>query len=645
MHQVKYALFYDFHTSPNHPDVGDRFDAEKLTDRFLECGVDYVTFHARCNMGMAYYDTAIGIKHPSLRRDLFGELAEACARKRIALGAYFNAGISRAEGVAHMNWATLRFDGTIYGEPRHGPFSMTMCYNSPYRDHLLAMTLEVAEKYPVKGFFFDCMGAFPCVCPNCIERMRREDVDFTSFEEVKAFGARSAAKLAQALSDALRKVDPEYLLYFNDISFEDQQSAGNYLEFECLPNKDCGYAYMHTMPHYMRTLGKPCVHMTGRFNQWSDFGGLRNINALKYELNFAIANGMRPNIGDHLLPDGSVNETVFTLIRNVYGELHRYDEWLDSIHTAAEIAIVYPKQKSQIGRDPEILGAIRILTELRMQFDIVTKATDWSRYSVLVFPDSVEFDKDIKLRVMNYLAAGGKILASGQSGLDSERNFPDAWGISFVGKTPFNPAYFQMTDPAAVGGDMPFSFYGQGFEVEPHQESRVFGYLVSPAVNFGWDGIFPEYYNPPYEKTLLPFLTMTEQTAYFSGNLFTGYNKKAPVQLRQVVGFALAKLFPEPMIKIHGVPSFLQAFVTRGKNALHVHLLGYLPEKRGADAEIIEDEMLIPGFRLCIRLDFGTPSEVYLAPERKQMTFEQKGAYIEIQVPSFSGFCLICVAL
>ena len=54
MHQPKYCLFYDNHTMPACPDVGENFDAELFTDRIKSCGVDYLTFHARCNMGMAY---------------------------------------------------------------------------------------------------------------------------------------------------------------------------------------------------------------------------------------------------------------------------------------------------------------------------------------------------------------------------------------------------------------------------------------------------------------------------------------------------------------------------------------------------------------------------------------------------------------
>ena len=80
-HNPKWCLFFDFHTQPACPDVGATFDATAVTDFFEECGVDYVVFPARCNLGTAYYNTRVGIRHPSLKYDLYDRLAEACHAK------------------------------------------------------------------------------------------------------------------------------------------------------------------------------------------------------------------------------------------------------------------------------------------------------------------------------------------------------------------------------------------------------------------------------------------------------------------------------------------------------------------------------------------------------------------------------------
>ena len=127
IYHPKYCLFYDNNTMAAFPDMGENFDVGAFTDRIKRCGTDHLVFHVRCDQGMAYYNTKTGIRHPSLKFDLFGEIADACKRKGIALTAYFNGGISSAEGVEHRDWTTLYFDGREYRNPPFTPYVRTMC--------------------------------------------------------------------------------------------------------------------------------------------------------------------------------------------------------------------------------------------------------------------------------------------------------------------------------------------------------------------------------------------------------------------------------------------------------------------------------------------------------------------------------------
>ena len=76
---VKYSFFFDFHTPSAVPSVGEGFDAEKFTSQLKDCGVDFLTCHARCNRGNAYYNTRFGKRHPGLKFDLIRELKESDA--------------------------------------------------------------------------------------------------------------------------------------------------------------------------------------------------------------------------------------------------------------------------------------------------------------------------------------------------------------------------------------------------------------------------------------------------------------------------------------------------------------------------------------------------------------------------------------
>lgn len=649
MYYPKYSIFYDFHTSPDFTVVGDLFNADEFTERLKRCGIDYMTFHVRCNMGMAYYDTAVGIRHPGLGFDLFGRLAEACQSRNIALTAYFNGGLSQAEWLKHPEWGVIGFDGKVLDDERLSPVIRPMCYNTPYRDHLIAMVREVAEKYPVAGFFIDCLSIRPCICPVCIKEMKERGIDWRDEAAVRDFSAFSASRLSKDIADAAKSFNPEYLLYFNCVSYESQIDYGTYLELECIPSRECwGYEFLPVMSRYMRTLSDgPLLNMTARFFSWGDFGGLRPSEALKSELLNGLANGMRPNIGDHFLPHGDLCLPVLDEVEKIYGELQAMEPWFDQAKPQAEIAVVYPKDVHNIRYDAELRGVVRMLCELQQQFDIVTMVADWSKYSLLIFPDDVVFDQAISERVEKHLRNGGKIIASGWSGLDPEhRNFvfPEAWGCDYHGDCEFKPAYFAAKDKFSNGlPNMPLSIYDDGILLRPRPETLVAANLVKPLINKQWTGLYPEYYTPPETETAWPFITINNQVAHFSHALFKGYKQKAPPHLRRIFANVLEQLWPAPLLKIANSPSFLRSTVTRQPGRDNIHLLAYIAEKRGSESELIEDELTVNDLQVYWRSDNRMPRQVYLAPQERKLNYAQDGDYICIQLPEMKGHALIAV--
>jgi hypothetical protein len=650
MHQPKYCLFYDNHTMPACPDVGENFDAEAFTDRIKRCGVDQLTFHARCNQGMAYYNTKIGIKHPSLKYDLFGKLADACQRKDIALIAYLNGGISSAEGVLHREWTTLYFDGRENRKPSFTPYVRTMCYNTPYRDHLIAMIEEIAHNYPVSGFFIDCLSGYPCVCPICVKEMKEKGIDWNNEDEVIKFSEFSALRLSGDIAKAAKTINPNFQLYFNGVPFEDQADIGTWLECEDLPTAGWGYEYLPVLAHYMRTLGnKPVMNMNGRFYDWGDFGGLRPEAAIKSELLYGLANGMRPNIGGHFHPRGDLENAVLDRIEKIYKELQTMEPWFDNAKNITEIAIVYPKSnrniRSQAGSDGQLRSSVRMLSELKQQFDVVTEFSDWSKYKVLVIPDDIIFTDEIARRVKAHIAAGKAVISSGSSGLDQEKKqfaLEKEWGIKFIKECDFDPAYFTVGKNFNHNmPDMPLSLYSSGIEMEPLPGTSVEAYLIKPYYNRGWDGEYAFYYNPPDKVTDKPALTINGKVAHFSHRIFSGYYDQAPVELRTVFTNVLDKFLPDPLIKYENLPSFSRVFVTEQPGRKMVHLLSYVPEMRGSKTQMIEEPIELHDVKIAIRNDGRTPKKVYLAPDKTSLPFKLIDGYTHVTIPVSKGYSLV----
>ena len=659
MHKPKWAIFYDFHTQPAQPDVGERFDVEAATDKWKECGVDYVVCHARCNLGMAYYDTKVGIRHPSLKYDLFGKLAEACKKKGIALTAYLNAGLSHEEGLLHRDWLTITPEGYTYKPDRMDHFMRKMCYNSAYGDHLVEMVREVASNYPVAGFFLDCMGAYPCVGVECIREMKQKGIDWKDNSQFNEFARMSQVRLAKRIREAALAVKPDLLLFFN-ANYEDHSDVGNYLEYECLPTGGWGYEMFPAYSRYMRTLGKQVLNMTGRFHRsWGDFGGIRTEPSLEYDCIHGIANGLRPSIGDHWHPRGDMNNEVFGLIRRIYGRLQKLEPYIDGAEPSVDTAVVAHRNTPFASFGEGVLGAVRMLAELKVQFDVVTTASQWKDYRLLVIPDTITFDDELAKKVCAHINKGGAVISSGWSGMDTEKKrfLFDAWGISFTGEdaepdtrweTPsangFSlpcPAYFRAGKSLAAGlPDMPLNCYVRGVAVTPEKGTEVLAHCISSYFTRHWDGEHHNLYIPPDKETDRAFVTRNANVVHVTHPIFSAYNQFAPVPLKQLVANIIAMLNPAPLIRTENLPSFARVTVMSQKGRRMVYVMNYVPERRGASIDMIEEPIESRDVRISLALEGRTVKNAYLAPTGESLALSVKDGYAEVTIPKVKGWAV-----
>ena len=642
-HSPKYALFYDNHIMPPNPDVGADFDVESFTDRLVKAGVDYLTVHARSNQGMTFFDTKTGIKYPSLKYDLFGKIADACKRKGIALTAYMNGGLSHEEGLRNRNWLIIEPDGRVYREPRVTAWVRNMCFNTPYREHTISLIEEVANNYPVAGFFIDGVNARPCVCPACAKGMKEKNMDVNNMDDILEFARESSLSFAKDIAKAARAINPNFLLYFNGISYKDQVEFGAYLELEYIPTSQ-GYDAFPVFMSYLRTLGDmPVLLMNTRFNNWRHFGGLRTETALKAELLSGLANGMRPNVGGHFHPKYGPFNAALERVGKVYNELQVMEPWFSEAKNLADVAVVFKGEN--VRGDRKLNAAVRMLGELKQQFDVVSTTSDWSKYKVLVIPDDVPFDREFTKRIKTHINAGKAIISSGSSGLNPEGTefvFENEWGVKYLGENDFNPAFFAAGDNFNRDlPDMPIQLFSTGVNVKPLPGTRVEADLVKPYYNNIWDGEYAYEYCPPDKVTEFPALTVNGRIAHFSHRIFAGYYAQAHVELRNIFRNVLLELLPEPLLKYENLPSFARVYVTEQPGRRMIHVISYVPEKRGAVAEMIEEPIILNNIKLSLRTDEKTPKKVYLAPGMKPLAYKVNNGYVNITLPESKGHSLI----
>jgi hypothetical protein len=623
---------------PACPDVGKEFDFDKITDKIKECGVDYIVFPARCNLGVAYYNTKVGIRHPSLKYDLWEKLSEACEEKDIAISAYINVGLSHEEGSLHRDWTVVTPEGYAYQPPHLSHWFRRMCYNSPYAEHLLEMVKEIASNYKTSGFFFDCFSAHPCIGSECIREMKKQGIDYKNPEELNQFAHMSQLRLQNRLSDEIRNISNDMLIYFNGPGFEEQSEDGTYLEYECLPTGGWGYESLPLYARYARNLGKPVLNMTGRFHEsWGDFGGLRTEASLEYDCINGIANCMRTTIGDHFHPRGDINYPMFDLVKKIYGRLQKLEPWIDEAKPVTDIGVIAPEnafipsEKSHIHQD-SLRGISRMLCELKYQFDILTGKQDFSKYKLLLLPDYVALKGKLLEKIKKYIDAGGAIISSGWSGLnEDESDFAlKEWGITFKGDSVYDPAYITVSGREISMGfpDMPVTLYEKGTEIEPKNETQVLAEIVAPYYNSGFDGEHAFMYMPPDKETGKPAITKNGNIVHFSHPLAKTYHKHAQVPMKNLLNNLIGNMMATPLIKVENLPSFARVTITEQPGRRMVYIMSYVPEKRGEKIEMIEEPICLNNVKISLRHDGKKYNSVYMAPDKEKIGFEIEGDYI-----------------
>jgi hypothetical protein len=485
--------------------------------------------------------------------------------------------------------------------------------------------------------------------------MKERGIDWEDPVQVREFAHFSRVRMTRRIAEAARALKPDLLLYFNGIPYEDQEPYCSYYEFECLPTGGWGYESFPAVSRYLRTLGKPVLNMTGRFHRsWGDFGGIRTEASLEFDCLQGIANGMRPTIGGHLHPRGDINDAVFDLIESIYGRLRMFDPWTVGAEPVADVAIVMPVDPpNSINPEPEALadrtvkGAARMLCELKIQFDVVSSKRAWDGYQLLVLPDEVLLDESAAKKVRAHLDAGGAVLSSGWSGLDRDRQeyvFSE-WGLHFGGDHTDDPSFYAVGDLLKDGiPDMPNNFYCPGTRNEARAGTEVLATLVRPYFNRHWDGEHGHLYLPPDVATDEPAVTRSTSTvAHISHAVFRAYHDEAPVPLRQIVANLLRSLLPNPILRVRNLPSFARVTITAQPNRRMVHVLSYVPERRGPNIDMIEEPIELRDVEICVLANDAAPSRVYLAPSTEPLPYEVKDGYVNVTIPLVAGYAMVVV--
>jgi hypothetical protein len=633
----------DFHTSEHIPDVGIDFDGDRFSETLKRAHVNSVTCFSKCHHGFVYHDTRFQCRHPNLRINLLAEQIRACHAADIRAPIYISAGWDHFSAIHHPEWIEIDQSGRQVGRSPIGTEGRwyNMDFASPYMDHLIAQTEEVLDIFgdEVDGLFFDAILVSGVHSVWALERFRQLHLDPTNVDHQNQMKELLSIECTDRLSAAIRKRKMRGSLFFNSghVGPQFRKFAQNYshLEIESLPTGGWGYTHFPVTVRYARTLGKGYLGMTGRFSEtWGHFNSYKVPAALEFECLSMIAQGAKCSIGDQLHPRGVLDPATYELIAPVYEKIEARELWCKGAMSVTEIAVMNAEEFERSGdrMDPRNLGAARMLIEGRHQFDLIDSQADLSNYNVVILPDVIEIDGALRSKIEKYLSIGGNVIASYKSG----NNLPGMPG-EILGELPFSPDFMRPTARLFPKTTTDFVMYERGLIVAPMPGAEILATISIPYFDRTFDRFTSHFHSPVDRTTTEPAVLKLGQVIYFAHPIFATYGKHSMLFHRDVVLKALEMFLPEPLIKVEA-PSVVQASLTRVDESRIVHLLFYVPERRGLNFEIVEDALPIENVPLSLR---GAFNSARLVPEGDLLPIERNGAYTTVQLPKMVGHQMI----
>ncbi len=603
MSNLKYRqLHIDFHTGETFPDVAKEFSKAQFASVLKKGHVNSVNLFAKCHHGCFYYKDSEFFVHPTMQRDLLPEMIEVCEELGVDYYIYISVGFDEHNSKAHPEWLYRNAEGKTARPIEEAGFHL-MCLNTGYFDVLKKQVTEVVTRFSkAKGVFLDITDEWPCHCESCVKAYEREGISLSDEEGIWQYQRKVYKRYYTAMEEIVHAANPEMEIFHNmgavPRSRRDLIHASTHSEIEALPNGHWGFDYFPLCCAYVRGLDMDfCAH-TARFHTtWGDFGGYKCANALRFETAWHNAFGSKSIIGDQLHPSGRFDEHTYEIIGKGYEQIERLEEYSEGAVMEKEIAVFSQDYVGRKFTQTGDIGASKILLQKQYLYDLIDIENDFSPYKVIIFPDNILFDGKLYDKVKKYLAAGGKILASGTSTLyDGEFAFD--LGAKYVGENDNFPTFAEgIEDWSSIKGVRAAMYQADSLVMAT---GRVTTNKYLPYHKRVVSDFSSHLYNTYDESQKQAGGTSGKDGEYLSWRIFDDYYRNGSIWAKETVDAALRRLLGKKRIESN-LPSgaFATLFKQEREGRYILHLLYGQPYLRGNN-QVIEDVIPLHDIDVCV---------------------------------------------
>lgn len=390
--------------------------------------------------GYMFYNSKIAERHPNLHYDYLKEMIRLGHQRGIAMELYLPTMYNDRLIQKNPSWGIRNPDGSLY-QSLYGGFHPDP--NSPAADWYVSIINELIPTYKAEALFLDAISFLRYGQSEFTVNRFSKDMGRAypkSLEEDPDWRATLRWEVAQIekfwlkLRDAAKQRDPEIEVTFDEPGPYIQMpgAAGDFVAVPPHINTLADYAFTEAGPRgefstWMRGIVHPKPFRVTFLNRHSIFDPVR-VDDLRAHVGRSVAVGALIYHSDRTSIEGKPNEQATKTWGDVFGELKQKEPYLNGANPVKYVAIIssestmlYRGRMDMSSHANDMLGAMRMLDALHIQYDVVP---DWNLtskilkdYQLIILPNTACMSDEQVGAVREYVRGGGTILATAESSL------------------------------------------------------------------------------------------------------------------------------------------------------------------------------------------------------------------------------------
>lgn len=483
-------LFCDVQFLTYDPRFMQNWDPDRFAEQVAQTKADIFMWTIKCALGYAYYNTQVGTKYPAFgEHDPLAELIERVHKRNIKFYVWHPALSDKPLWETHPDWRQRGseclpneiLEKIQYKTGVTAPMKFyCLCPNSPAGEVIIEEAKEVAENYPIDGYWLDmghyflpmgvmgvsdkygAGGAVPCYCDYCQKKFQAEHhAEIPKSSEANPalwvtyvrWKRRQVYDWYKKLFGAVKEANPKIVTGLN--SSLPSWAGGTSVEQGELVDMRVHDTYGNkgdlvtsltieglkgtcptriATPSVYRFSSKPRVFTFWESSKEQEHWLLEAMTSLTH--------GCRPMLSDYLRLDGTMHEKFIEDATEILGEVHKRKEWTENARPVKFAALYYSQDSRDFyGEQSEMpdhyilsgslvhdnwyfsgfIGAFKALLDEHIPLEIVTHRDldRLSDYAVLILPNVACLSNEEVEGIKEYVRNGGGLVATYDTSLYS----------------------------------------------------------------------------------------------------------------------------------------------------------------------------------------------------------------------------------